>query len=79
MYTSWRSDWLEILSNIHASKYCTIMYNWHNTVADVNDVHTTKSRTQVIYSLKELAHFSPRLLVDFLHLQYIDFYALLAP
>ncbi len=26
----------------------TIMYNWHNTVADVNDVHTTKSSIQVI-------------------------------
>ncbi len=37
----------------------TIMYNWYNTVADVNDVHTTKSRTRVNYSLKELAHLDP--------------------
>jgi hypothetical protein len=28
-----------------------------NMVTDVNDVHTTTSRTRVIYSLKELAHF----------------------
>ncbi len=26
----------------------------------------------VIYSLKELAHFLPKVLVDFLHVQYID-------
>ncbi len=40
------------------------------TVADVNDVHTIKSRTLIIYSLKELAHFGSKLLVDFFHIQY---------
>ncbi len=41
-------------------------------IADVNDVHTTKSRTRAIYSLKELANFLPRLIKDFLHVQYIE-------
>jgi hypothetical protein len=40
---------------------------------EVNYVHTTKSRTRVIYSLKELAHFWSKLLGDFLHVQCTDF------
>jgi hypothetical protein len=38
-----------------------------------NDVHETKSRTRVIHSLKELAHFGSKLFVDFLYVQYTDF------
>ncbi len=36
-------------------------------------IHTVKSRTRVIYPLKELAHFWSKLLVDFLHVKNIDF------
>jgi hypothetical protein len=37
-----------------------------------NYVHTTKSRTRVIYSLKELAHFWSKQLRNFLHVQYTN-------
>jgi hypothetical protein len=35
-----------------------------------NDVHITKFRTRVIYSIKELEHFWSQLLVDFPHVRY---------
>jgi hypothetical protein len=38
-----------------------------SSVATGNNVHTRAVRLRLIYSLKTLAHFRPKVLVDFLH------------
>ncbi len=39
----------------------------NNIAATGNNVHTRAVRLQLVYSLKTLAHFRPKVLVDFLH------------
>jgi hypothetical protein len=41
--------------------------HFDSIVATGNNVHTRTVRLRLIYSLKTLAHFRPKVLVDFLH------------
>ncbi len=66
MTLSLKTDRVNIFCNFSFKVY------FYDIAEDNENVHTTKSRTLMIYILKELAHFWSNLLVDFLHIQNTD-------
>ncbi len=69
---SWSQPSGQSLLTNHPTRYGS-KENIQKNCEDINDVLTTRSRTGVIYSLKELVHFLSKLLVDFVHVHYNDF------